>query len=560
MLHDDGLVSGLSTGGRSVNVTRVRPDGFRGVFRDDDSARAVYSEGAGIARAIPAAVAVPADADDASALVRWAAETRTPLIARGSGSGMAGGAVGAGVIVDVSRLDTIGDFDVGRRRVTVGPGALRGAVNERARKLKLRFPVDPSSGAFCTIGGMAATNAAGAHTLRYGAMRAWVTALDCVFADGSRALVRRGAAPPDVPAVERFLASAHAAILASPARIRSHPGVRKDSSGYALAEYARSGELLDLLVGSEGTLALFVGVELSLASLPGATSSLVAEFPTLEQAVNGAARARTGGASACELLDRTFIEVARGGAAPVAIDENSEAVLLVEVEAGDAGAAVAMARVMEQALTSCGASHVTVALSAADEATLWTLRHAASPILNRLSPSLKSMQLIEDAAVPPERLPQYVRGVRDVLERHAVRGVIFGHAGDSHVHVNALVDVGLPNWRQTVEEILDEVTSLASQLGGTLAGEHGDGRLRTPLLDRVWDARSTALFAEVKHAFDPLNILNPGVKVPVGAAPLGDIKYDPALPPLPPDARAALDTVERERGWSTFRLSMIGGR
>jgi len=559
MLHDDGLVSGLSTGAARANVPRVKPDGFRGVYRDDDSARAVYSEGAGIARVIPAAVAVPADADDVCTLVRWASLTRTPLIARGSGSGMAGGAVGAGVIVDLSRLNGIGSVDVERRRVMVGPGAIRGAVNERARTHRLRFPVDPSSGAFCTIGGMAATNAAGAHTLRYGAMRAWVTALDCVFDDGSRARVERGAAPPEVPAVERFLAGPHANILSAPGRIRAHPGVRKDSSGYALAEYARSGELLDLLVGSEGTLALFVGIELSLTSIPAATCSLVAEFPTLEQAVDGAARARVGGAAACELLDRTFIEVARRGAAPVAIDESSEAVLLVELEAGDAGAAAAMARVMEQALLTSGASGVRVAASAEDEATLWTLRHAASPILNRLSPSLKSMQFIEDAAIPPERLPQYVRGVREVLARHGVRGVIFGHAGDSHVHVNPLIDVRLANWRDTVLAILDEVTALVSELGGTLDGEHGDGRLRTPLLDRVWDARSTALFAGVKRAFDPLGIFNPGVKVPEGAQSLGDIKYDPSLAPLPGDARAALDAVERDRGWSNFRLSMIGG-
>src|SRR5665213_909930 len=117
MLHDDGLVCGLSTGARSANVTGVKPDGFRGVFRDDDSARALYSEGAGIARTIPAAVAVPASADDVSALVRWAAGTHTPLSARGSVSGMAGGAVGSGVIVDLSRLDAIGAVDVELRRV-----------------------------------------------------------------------------------------------------------------------------------------------------------------------------------------------------------------------------------------------------------------------------------------------------------------------------------------------------------------------------------------------------------------------------------------------------------
>ena len=540
-------------------MASVKPDGFRGVFRDDESARAVYAEGAGIARAMPAAVAVPMDADDVATLVRWAASSGTALIARGSGSGMAGGAVGPGVIVDLSRLDTIGTIDTSRRRVMVGPGALRGAMNEKARAQQLRFPVDPSSGAFCTMGGMAATNASGAHTLRYGATRAWVTALDCIFSDGSRALIQRGAPLPDVPAVDRFLATAHPSILAAPARVRSHPGVRKDSSGYALADYARSGELLELLIGSEGTLALFVGIELALTALPGATSSLVAEFPTLEQAVDGAARARVGGASACELLDRTFIEVARSGPALIAIDSASEAVLLVEIEAGDQGAAAATAKVMEQAMVACGATRVTVALNSDDEAQLWALRHAASPILNRQSPSLKSMQFIEDAAMPPEQLPQYVRGVREILARHEVKGVIFGHAGDSHVHVNPLIDVLRKDWRETVRSILDEVTSLAAQLGGTIAGEHGDGRLRTPLLERVWDSRSVALFAEVKHAFDPQNIFNPGVKVSVGAPSIGDVKYDPTLPQLPLDAREALDRVERDRAWSSYRLSMIDG-
>ena len=538
----------------------VRPDGFRGAFRIDDSARAVYAEGAGIARAIPAAVAVPTNADDVGALVRWAAASGRALIARGSGSGMAGGAVGTGVIVDLSRLDSIGSIDTERRRVMVGPGAVRGAVNECARMQKLRFPVDPSSGAFCTIGGMAATNAAGAHTLRFGSTRAWVTALDCIFDDGSRALIRRDAPLPNVPAVGRFLDGAHGAILAAPAHVRSHAGVRKDSSGYALADYARSGALLELLVGSEGTLALFVGVELSLTPLPGATSSLVAEFPTLEQAVDGAARARVGGASACELLDRTFIDVARSGPALVSIESASEAVLLVEHEASDESAAAAAATAMEQALRSCGATRVTLALNPDDEARLWALRHAASPILSRLSPSLKSMQFIEDAAMPPEMLPQYVRGVRAILARHEVKGVIFGHAGDSHVHVNPLIDVRVAGWRETVRAILDEVTALVATLGGTIAGEHGDGRLRTPLLDRVWDPQSVALFAQVKHAFDPLNIFNPGVKVPRGARSIEDVKYDPELPQLPLDARAALDRIERERAWSHFRLSMIGGR
>src|SRR5690242_5012766 len=190
------------------------PSGFRGTFRDDLDARAVYSEAAGIARILPRAVAVPADADDVCTLVRWAAETRTPLVPRGSGSSMAGGAIGDGVIVDLSRLAMLGAVDAAQRTIRCGPGVLRDAVDAAARAVGLQFPVDPSSGAYCTVGGMASTNSAGAHTLRYGAMRPWVQALDCVFVDGSRAEVRRGAPPPDVPPLRRFLAAAPALVAA----------------------------------------------------------------------------------------------------------------------------------------------------------------------------------------------------------------------------------------------------------------------------------------------------------------------------------------------------------
>jgi FAD/FMN-containing dehydrogenase len=154
-----------------------------------------------------------------------------------------------------------------------------------------------------------------------------------------------------------------------------------------------------------------------------------------------------------------------------------------------------------------------------------------------------------------------VRGVRGALERRGIRGVIFGHAGDAHVHVNPLVDVSKPDWRSGIEDLLEEVVSLTARLGGTLAGEHGDGRLRTPLLARVWSEKARELFALVKEAFDPDGILNPGVKIPLeGQQPLGDIKYDPALAPLPQEARDALDHITDERAYSTYRLSMIPGK
>ena len=546
------------------------PPEFRGIFRQDDDARAVYSEAAGIARAIPVAVAVPMDADDVPALVRWARSTRIPLIPRGSGSSMAGGAIGRGVIVDLSRLSTIGPVDTDKRRVTVGPGALRAAVDSHARDHGLRFPVDPSSGAFCTMGGMASTNAAGARSLKFGATRNWITALDCVFEDGSRTLLRRGAELPTqvkAPALATFLRFAmptiFTSVLAEPIAEVRHHGVLKESSGYALTEFAYSGDLVDILIGSEGTLAIIVGLELALAPVPNATSSLLAAFPTLEMAIEGAIRARDAGATACELLDRTFLELAAPAIASSArgappLPTGTEAVLLAEVEGNDSESAGASASALERAFTDAGASLVTLALDLPSETALWELRHAVSPMLSRLAPALRSMQFIEDAAVPPAHLPEYVRRVRHALASRGIAGVIFGHAGDAHVHVNPLVDTSRLDWRAEVEAILDEITEAVAELGGTLAGEHGDGRLRTPLLGRVWKDDALVLFELVKRSFDPLGIFNPGVKVPLPTQEaLTEIKYDPSLPPLPRVAAAALARVERERAYATFRLDLL---
>ena len=530
----------------------------RGLYRDDLLARAVYAEGAGIARAIPAGVAVPADADDVSQLVRWAGAHGIALIPRGSGSGMAGGAVGRGVIVDLSRLDAIGDVDLVHRRVWAGAGALRGAVDAAARTHGLRFPVDPSSGAFCTVGGMAATNAAGARTLRYGATRDWISAAECVFSDGSRVILRRGENPVSpIPAIEQFLSSvAPRARGVSPGLLK-RIGVRKESSGYALSEFVRSGDLLDLVLGSEGSLCIITALDLTLDAVPRATASVLAAFPSLETAVDGARASREGGASASELLDRTFLDVAAlGGARP--LPPETETALLIEVEEPTSSEANQRGRSLADACERAGATVTRVALDEMTEREIWALRHAASPILARLDPHLKSMQFIEDGAVPPDQLPAYVGGVRSALARREIRGVIFGHAGDAHVHVNPLIDVREPEWRDRVEGLLDEVTALVESLEGTLAGEHGDGRLRAPLASRTWRHDAMELFSAVKRAFDPEGVFNPGVKIPLdGQVAIEEVKYDPSIEPLPARARDALDAIERERGYARFRLSLV---
>lgn len=539
----------------------VAPAGFRGVFRTDAEACAVYSEAAGVERIVPAAVAVPVDADDVVTLVRWATESRVPLTARGAGSSMANGAIGHGVIVDLYRLDAFGPIDADTRRVVVGPAVTRNRVEREALKEALVFPVDPSSGAFATIGGMCATNAAGARTVKYGAMRRWVTGLDCVFANGARAWVRRGEAPPDdIGPVGRFLYEIGPGLRElEPQRLR-HVGVRKESSGYGLADWLESGDLVDVLVGSEGTLAIIVGVELQLAPLPGGTAGLLAGFPDLEGAAAAAVKLAERGASAVELLDRTFLEIAAsaGDPLPIALPGGLEAVLIVEVEGATDVEAVARLRELGGWCEAGGATFVEEARDPHEETRLWQLRHAASPILNRLAPRVQSMQFIEDGCVPPERFAEYVRGVRRALDDARVRGVIFGHAGDGHAHVNPLIDVQEPDWRARVQQLITDVTVLVASLGGTLAGEHGDGRLRAALADTIWPSHARDAFAATKQAFDPLGVLNPGVIVaPPGAPPLGDVKYDPALPPLPPAARRALDEIVKTKGWGKFRLDLL---
>ncbi len=542
----------------------MTPPGFRGTFREDELARAVYSEAAGIGRAIPSAVAVPVDAEDVVALVKWAAETGTSLIPRGSGSSMSGGAIGNGVIVDLSRINRLGRVDEGARTVWADAGVVWSTLDVEAKSRGLRFPVDPSSGNFCTIGGMVATNASGPHTLHYGSTRAWVNALDCVFSDGDRAVITRGEPPPKrVGAIARFMNDVHGEIVASDKRrpIR-HEGVRKESSGYAIHDYSTKADLVDLLVGSEGTLAIIVSVQLSLSPVPAATSSILGSFQSLEEATAAATKAVAAGASTCELLDKTFLSYA--GNAAGSDDkfrermEGAAAILLAEVEGDSAESAASGAEKLAAAFRESGAKDVDVALTPDAEHELWELRHAASPILAALEYST-SMQFIEDGAVPLAKLPEYVQGVRAALASRDVSGVIFGHAGDAHVHVNPLVDVRQDDWREKVSGLLEDVVSLTAKLGGTLTGEHGDGRIRTPLLSRVWHKDAVRAFALVKKAFDPRNILNPGVKIPLpDQKAIGDIKYDPALPPLPAEAREALDELVRARAYNRFRLSLIG--
>ncbi len=534
----------------------TRPDAFTGAWRSDELARAVYAESAGIMRLWPQAVAQPIDIPDLQCLVEWAAAENMPLIPRGNGSSMSGAAVGDGVIVDLHNLSWIDPASLTGRTVRCGPAATRNRIETAAGAVGLRFPVDPSSGAFASIGGMVSTNAAGARTLKFGAMRRWVRAIDCVFADGTRAEIRRGAPLPDSPSLHRWAAVARDVL--DIARTSTPRSVRKESSGYALHAFAHSQDVIDLLVGSEGTLAFNVGIELDLLACATCTSTVLTSWADLDQAVAGAAHAREAGATACEILDHTFLSVAaRGTTLP--FDEKSACAILVELEDSDPASVKARAATMGSALSRLGATSVAVGVDIDAEERLWSIRHAASATLARLDPDLRSMQLIEDGCVPPDRLADYVRGVRAAFDAHAVRGVIFGHAGDANVHVNLLIDVRHEGWITAAKAVFDDVTSLTERLGGTMAGEHGDGRLRTGQLSKFFGPAELKAFSIIKSAFDPSGILNPGVKVGTPPDPFAHIKYSADLTPaLPAAARSALDHVERERSYAMNRLEMIG--
>jgi FAD/FMN-containing dehydrogenase len=411
----------------------------------------------------------------------------------------------------------------------VQPGVTLAELNTACSPAGLHFPVDPSSGARCTLGGMLANNSAGSHSVKYGSVRAWTQAVDAVLATGERVRVERGRRP-EHPGLRAILDRVDAAVLPASAEIEARwPRVRKNSSGYALLDYLRTGAAVDLLVGSEGTLALLVGGTLRLAPRPSRRGVAFLEFTSLEDAGAAVQAILPVEPATCEMLDRTFLELVRNAGADDAypLRPGLEAILIVEME-GDSDAEVQEGLQRVQAAARGRASRVVLATDPGERERLWEIRHAASPIIAREAGHRVSMQFIEDGVVPVDRLPDYVRVLRRVLAEHGLPAVIFGHAGDGNLHVNPLVDVHAPGWRETLEAVLAEIAEEIAALGGTLSGEHGDGRLRAPYLRTIWGGRLLDLFREVKEAFDPKGILNPGVKVPLpGQRPFSALRrYD----------------------------------
>lgn len=542
----------------------VPPKGFRGRFSDTARVCAAYSEGAGPYRIVPHAVAVPRDTRDLVLLVRAASEIGTPLIARGAGSGMPGGNIGFGIVVDLQSLDRT--VSIVGRRAMVGASALWRDLDRAAAAHNLRLPPDPSSGAFCTLGGMIATNAAGPRSLRFGSIRRWVEGLEVVTADGDIAWLTRATAstqplrcPGGPSAVERFQRAAAPAILASADLIQARfPSTTKNSAGYALDEYERTRDVLDLIIGSEGTLGFVTRAQLALDSRPAASAVMLVALDELAALADTVSSLRATGPVAIELIDRTLLRLG-GDRVPRRL-HGVEAILLVVFEGPDDAT---VRHLMDDAAQTVGLdpNSVEMAVTEADQAALWALRKAASPTLAGLPDSRRSLQFVEDGCVPLAALGHYLQGVRNAAAAAGIEIVAFGHAGDGHLHVNALADTKDPDLSRRLASLFDGVSELVIRLGGTPSGEHGDGRLRTGLLERLYGREVVALFQKVKVAFDQNGILNPGVILSNGVSdPTRHLKVGPTATPIPVDIAAALRDLEQTGSWQLSKLELSAER
>lgn len=489
--------------------------GFRGSFETAPGVLAEYSGASGPVTLYPEAVATPMDAADVATLVHWARAEGVPLVSRGAGTGMPGGNVGRGVSVDLTRhFARLHRVHSEARTVFAEAGVTLQRVEEAAREHGLFFPPLPSSADRCSVGGVVANNAAGARSFRYGTTRDWVAAVTATLADGSEVTLSEGDPGPDpFRRLHARLAPARDTILAS------WPRVRKNSSGYALDRFLPEGEALSLLPASEGTLAIFTGATLRLAPLPARRAVVLLSLRDLDQVPVVASRARDLSASACEFFGRRFVQLV-DAAGTVDVLEAADALVLVELEGSKEE--VAEGAHSLTALADSLSAPVSTATDEGERARLWGIRHAASPaVAAAAGRGLVSTQFIEDSVVPPDTLPAYVRGVEAILEDVGLDAVVFGHAGDGNAHVNPLVPWREADWRIRVRDALERSVELVAALGGTLSGEHGDGRIRAPMLSRIWSQAAMDGFRAAKTELDPDGILNPGVILPLpGQDPL----------------------------------------
>ncbi|MBA2291333.1 MAG: FAD-binding oxidoreductase [Gemmatimonadales bacterium] len=521
----------------------------------DMARRARYSQGAGIMRIIPAAVARPRDIGMLRATIGDARNASLSITPRGAGTAMDGGNIGPGLVLDLSSFDSGGcDVDAIARRAIVSPSLTLAELRAAAAPHGLRLPPEPSSAAWATLGGMVSTNAAGAASLRHGSIRPWIEALTLETVDGPLHLARGESPPGTHPVVGRWAQQVVPVLEQHRDEIRRrYPAVRKNSAGYALDHWLAHRELIDVVIGSEGTLGVITRLTVRLDAQPAVRMSLRAVLDRRDHLEPAIEAIRPYDPETLEFLDESFLGVIRRTQQSVDTDAallGAGSILLADFTGDDASEV--SARMAAAAAATAPHARIDLALRPDEIERLWAVRHGASPALAALEDGRRSLQVVEDGCVPPGALQAYIEAVDAACRSAGVDVVIFGHAGDGHVHVNLLPRTGDPSWPDRIAAVYRRVSGDVIALGGTPSGEHGAGRLRAPLLGALYGEAVMQCHAAVKDAFDPIGLFNPGVIIG-RADPLASLKLGPNAPAIPADADEWLADLERTADWGRCR-------
>ncbi len=481
----------------------------RGIADVDEStlARALYSTDASLYRVVPQVVVRPRSVEEVLATIDACRATGTPLTSRGSGTSIAGNAVGTGVVLDFSRhLNRVHEIDAEARTARVDPGTVHAVLQRAATAQGLRFGPDPSTHTRCTVGGMIGNNACGSRALAYGRTSDNVVALDAVTSAGERLTL--GADQAMSPVLERV----KAVVADDLETIRMEFGTfGRQVSGYSLEHLLPENDfdVATFMAGTEGTLATLTSATVRLVEDPAHRLMLVLGYGSMAEAADDVPALLGFEPTACEGLDSRIVNVVRDNGGTVPDLPRGQGWLFVEISGGDQRE---IADTVGRAAAASAALDSRVVSDPREQAVLWRIREEGAGLATRTLPR-KALSGWEDAAVPPERLGTYLREQDVLLAEYGLDGVPYGHFGDGCVHIRIDFPLDDPGGQATFRNFLVEAATLVSSLGGSLSGEHGDGRARSELLPLMYSDKAIDLFARVKGAFDPDDLFNPGVLV-----------------------------------------------
>lgn len=482
--------------------SRALAAAMRGEVDDSARRRAEYSTDASNYAITPQVVAYPCDAADTATALRVAREHGVPLTARGAGTSIAGNAIGTGLVLDFTRhMNKVRHIDPQARTAVVEPGVVMAKLQQAAAPYGLRFGPDPSTWTRASLGGMIGNNACGPHAVAWGKTGDQVRSLSVIDGTG-----RAFTAAQDLDAVPG-LAQLVSENLAT---IRTEFGrFKRQVSGYALEQLLPENghNLARMLSGSEGTLTVLTEAELTLVPVPDKPVLVVLGYPTMAEAADAVPALLAHNPLAIEGIDARLVDMVRRHKGPAVVPPMPDGAgwLLIEMGGSDA---LERAR----ALAADGATPNVVVHPAGPEATaLWKIRADGAGLGGRTPSGEQGWPGWEDAAVPPAKLGGYLREFEDLMHAHHLDGLLYGHFGDGCVHVR--IDFPLQDAAgvAATRRFLEEAADLAVAHGGSLSGEHGDGRARSELLPRMYSPEALELMGRVKALFDPDENLNPGI-------------------------------------------------